>query len=144
MEPFPLFRFPSCRKGIFISYFIYRPFVNFLCDLSALFSSHYISTWCYTIHILTNQERNVPYVSCPTSKKAATLHEFTFTMSNCNYCPLSRRDTQLNNHYTLHSLSSNVVCSSVSFASLIARVHRKVRPLSQSSWIVQPITEQSC
>ena len=33
------------------------------------------------------------YVSCPMSQKAATLHQFTFTMSIC--------DTQLNNHYTL-------------------------------------------
>ena len=42
------------------------------------------------------------YVSCPVSQKGATLHQFTFTMSNYNYRPLSRRDTQLNNHYILY------------------------------------------
>ena len=41
------------------------------------------------------------YISCPMSQKAATLHQFTFTMSNYNYRLLYRRDTQLNNHYTL-------------------------------------------
>ena len=34
--------------------------------------------------------------------KAASLHQFTVTMSNYNCRPLSRRDTQLNHHYTLH------------------------------------------
>ena len=42
------------------------------------------------------------YVSCPVSQKVATLHQFTFTMSNYNYRPLSKRDTRLNNHYTLY------------------------------------------
>ena len=35
------------------------------------------------------------------SQTAATLHQFTFTVSNYNYRPLSGRDTQLNNHHTL-------------------------------------------
>ena len=41
-----------------------------------------------------------------------------------------------------YSLFSKVVCSSVSFLSLIAYVHGKVSSLSKSSWLVQPITEQ--
>ena len=36
------------------------------------------------------------------SQKVAILHQFTFTVSNYNYHPLSRLDTQLNNHYTLY------------------------------------------
>ena len=51
------------------------------------------------------------YVSYPV---VATLHQFTFTMSNCNYRPLSRRDTQLNNHYTylyINSLIKRFFCS---------------------------------
>ena len=40
------------------------------------------------------------YVSCSVSQKAAVLDQFTFTISNNNYRPLSRRDTQLNNHLT--------------------------------------------
>ena len=36
------------------------------------------------------------------SPKAAALHQFTFTMSNYNYRPLFRHDTQLNNHQTLY------------------------------------------
>ena len=35
-------------------------------------------------------------------QKTATLHQLTFTMSNHNYLPLSRRDTQLKNHYKLY------------------------------------------
>ena len=42
------------------------------------------------------------YVFCPVSQKAAILHQFTFTMSDDDYRPLSRHDTQLNNHYTLY------------------------------------------
>ena len=42
------------------------------------------------------------YVFCPMSQKAATLHQFTFTVSNYNYRPPSGSDTQLNNHYTLY------------------------------------------
>ena len=48
-----------------------------------------LSACCNTIHKLTNQE------------KAATLHKFTFTVSNYDYRPLSRHDTQLKNHYTV-------------------------------------------
>ena len=35
------------------------------------------------------------YVSCHMSQKVTTLHQFTFTMSNYNYRPPSKRDTQL-------------------------------------------------
>ena len=46
------------------------------------------------------------YVFCPMLQNAATLHQFTtFTMSSYNYRPLSRRDTQLNNHYTFYMTS---------------------------------------
>ena len=49
----------------------------------------------------------------------------------------------LSTHYEFYSLFSNAMCSSVSFASLIARVHGKVRSLSESPWLIKPITEQS-
>ena len=49
-----------------------------------------------------SEKRRLCQVSCPMSRKAATLHQFTFTVNNYNYHPLSRRDTQLNNHNTLY------------------------------------------
>ena len=36
------------------------------------------------------------------TKASFITYQFTFTMSNHNYRSLSRRDTQLNNHYTLY------------------------------------------
>ena len=55
------------------------------------------------------------YASCPMSQTAATLHEFTFTVVNYNYRPLSRRDTQLNNHYKLYMKSSKDHQSKIDF-----------------------------
>ena len=49
-----------------------------------------------------SKETNAIWFLCPMPQKAATLNQFTFTMSNYNYRTLSRRDTQLSNHYTLH------------------------------------------
>ena len=39
---------------------------------------------------------------CPASQSRVNLHQFTFTMSNCNQRPLSRRK---------HSLAATVLCS---------------------------------
>ena len=41
--------------------------------------------WCNTIHNLTNQERDDAICLLSYVTKAATLHLFTFTMSNYNY-----------------------------------------------------------
>ena len=47
-------------------------------------------------------KREMRYAFCPISQKAAALRQFTFTMSYHIYRPLSRHDTQPNNHYTLY------------------------------------------
>ena len=49
------------------------------------------------------------YISCPMSQNAATLHQFSFSMSNRNYRPPSRRDAQLNNHYTFNQKLTSII-----------------------------------
>ena len=46
-------------------------------------------------------------------------------------------------HPVMPVVCSQTSCAVLSHASLIARVHGKVRSLSESSWLVQSITEQS-
>ena len=50
-------------------------------------------TSCNAIHKLTNIERDKRSMFLSYVTKAATLHHFTFTMSNYNYRSLSRHDT---------------------------------------------------
>ena len=73
------------------------------------------------IHKLTNHELCNYDVSCPLSKKAAALHQFT--MSDHYYRLLSIRDTLLNNHYTLY-INSKTIKKMTSFYQKIFLYYR--------------------
>ena len=54
-------------------------------------------------------------ISCPTSQKAVTWHQFAFTIIDYNYHLLSRENTQLSSHCIVYKYSERPSIKNVFF-----------------------------